>query len=64
MLLPIYRKQKKKTLLEKAEGRAISLDNIDRFAFYDRAKEAYAVIATGERRLYANITLKKGVLRV
>ncbi|HEV7247855.1 MAG TPA: RbsD/FucU domain-containing protein [Shinella sp.] len=51
------------TQLEKAEGRAISLDPIDRFAFYDRAKEAYAVIATGERRLYANITLKKGVLR-
>lgn len=50
-------------LLEKAEGRAIPLDPIDRFAFYDRAKQAYAVISTGERRLYANIILKKGVLR-
>ena len=49
--------------LEKAEGRAIALDPIDRFAFYDRAKAAYAVIATGERRLYANVILKKGVLR-
>lgn len=48
---------------EKAEGRAVGLELIDRFAFYDRAKEAYAVIATGERRLYANIILKKGVLR-
>ncbi|MBV2144916.1 ribose ABC transporter [Falsochrobactrum sp. TDYN1] len=50
-------------LLEKAEGRVIALDPVDRFAFYDRTKEAYAVIATGERRLYANIILKKGVLR-
>jgi L-fucose mutarotase len=50
-------------LLEKAEGRAIKLDPIERFAFYDRAKQAYAIVATGERRLYANIILKKGVLR-
>lgn len=50
-------------LLEKAEGKALPLEAIDRFAFYDRSKEAYAVIATGERRLYANIILKKGVLR-
>ncbi len=50
-------------LSKAAEGREISLELIDRFAFYDRAKAAYAVIATGERRLYANIILKKGVLR-
>ena len=47
----------------KAEGRDVGLELIDRFAFYDRARVAYAVIATGERRLYANIILKKGVLR-
>ncbi len=34
----------------------------ERFAFYERAKDAYAVIATGEGALYANIILKKGVL--
>jgi L-fucose mutarotase len=49
--------------LKRAEGRAIALQPVDRFAFYDRARAAYAVIATGERRLYANIILKKGVLR-
>ncbi len=38
------------------------IDNIERFAFYDRAKEAYAVVATGETSLYANIILKKGVV--
>lgn len=35
-------------------------ESIERFAFYERAKKAYAVIATGERALYANIILKKG----
>lgn len=33
---------------------------IDRFAFYERTKKAYAVIATSEKALYANILLKKG----
>ncbi len=35
---------------------------IERFAFYDKAKEAYAVIATSESALYANIILQKGVI--
>lgn len=34
----------------------------ERFAFYDRARKAYACVATGERALYACIILKKGVL--
>ena len=36
---------------------------VERFAFYERAKQAYAVIATGEMALYANIILKKGVIK-
>lgn len=35
---------------------------LERFDFYDRAKDAYAVIHTGETALYANIILKKGVV--
>ncbi|MFD0695272.1 L-fucose mutarotase [Paenibacillus sp. GCM10027628] len=35
---------------------------VERFAFYERAKQAYAVIATGESAQYANIILKKGVI--
>ncbi len=35
---------------------------IERFAFYDRASAAYAVVMTGESALYANIILKKGVV--
>lgn len=36
--------------------------NLERFAFYERAKNAYAVIATGESALYANVIIKKGVI--
>lgn len=34
----------------------------ERFSFYDRARASFAVIQTGERRLYGNIILKKGVI--
>ena len=37
-------------------------ESVERFAFYERAKNAYAVIATSETALYANIILKKGVV--
>ncbi len=36
---------------------------MERFAFYDRVSDAYAVVQTGERRLYGNILLKKGIIR-
>ena len=35
---------------------------IERFEFYERAKNAYAVVMTGEKALYANVILKKGVV--
>jgi L-fucose mutarotase len=38
------------------------LSKLERFDFYDRAKQAFAVIQTGETRLYGNIILKKGVI--
>lgn len=41
---------------------AEAIGNIERFAFYDEAKTAYAIIATGEKALYANIMLQKGVV--
>lgn len=36
--------------------------NIERFAFYEEAKKAYAIVATGEKALYANVILQKGVV--
>lgn len=38
-------------------------DFVERFAFYERAKKAYAVVASSETALYANIILKKGVVK-
>lgn len=40
----------------------VKIEYVERFAFYDRAKEAYAVVTTGETALYANVILKKGVV--
>jgi L-fucose mutarotase len=37
-------------------------DYIERFAFYERAKSAYAVVATGDQALYSCVLLKKGVI--
>ena len=41
-----------------------AIQRLDRFAFYDRAREAYAVLMTGETAKYGNIILKKGVTPV
>lgn len=48
--------------IDKAEGRSWPMGSIERFAFYEAAKKAYAVIQTGERRFYGCFILKKGVL--
>lgn len=49
--------------LLKASGEQFSdFEFVERFAFYERAKKAYAVVATSEKALYANVILKKGVL--
>jgi L-fucose mutarotase len=48
-------------ITETADNPAI-LTKLERFAFYDRAKTSFAIIQTGETRLYGNIILKKGVI--
>lgn len=48
--------------LQAAEGREVQLTKIERFDFYDRARQAYAIVATGSRAFYSNIILKKGVV--
>ena len=45
-----------------ATGDDRALPGIERFAFYDVAREAYAVIQTGERRFYGCVMLRKGVV--
>ena len=48
--------------IDAAEGKSRPMIGIERFAFYDMAKQAYAVIQTGERRFYGCIMLRKGVI--
>ncbi len=49
-------------IIEQRTGFSQPLEKIERFEFYERTKRAYAVVATGEKALYANIILKKGVI--
>ena len=41
----------------------VKLKSLERFAFYKRVNGAFAIVSTGERRLYGNIILKKGIIR-
>lgn len=50
-------------LLTKHEPCHHDIEYTERFAFYERAKNAYLIIATGEKAIYANILLKKGVVK-
>ncbi len=50
-------------IAKKYEPDNCKFEQMERYAFYERAKEAYAVIATGESAIYANIILKKGVVK-
>lgn len=50
--------------IEKVLPNAPKLERIERFAFYERAKQAYAVVVTGETAKYGNIILKKGVTTI
>ena len=50
-------------IVDQSAGRAIALGSIERHAFYARAKQAYAVVATSERRPYGCFVLVKGVLK-
>ncbi len=50
-------------ILNKYEPDHHDIDYTERFAFYERAKGAYLIIATGEKAIYANILLKKGVVK-
>ncbi|MBE6687120.1 MAG: L-fucose mutarotase [Ruminococcaceae bacterium] len=57
---PIWDEYKK--TMAKYEGENVRIEEIERFAFYERAKTVYAVVATGEKALYANLIIKKGVI--
>jgi L-fucose mutarotase len=49
-------------VIDAAEGKSWPMISIERFAFYERAKKAYCVIQTGERRFYGCFAFRKGVV--
>ncbi len=49
-------------VIDRAEGGPRPMIGIERFAFYDMARQAYAVIQTGERRFYGCFMFRKGVI--
>jgi len=54
--------QEYKNIIAASGEKFTDFDFVERFNFYERAKKAYAVVATSEKALYANIILKKGVI--
>ncbi|MBB3109684.1 L-fucose mutarotase [Paenibacillus phyllosphaerae] len=57
---PIW--QRYAEIIEERCGMRAADERLERYDFYERAKSAYAIVATGERAQYANIILKKGVI--
>jgi L-fucose mutarotase len=49
-------------IIDESEGKHQKLAGISREAFYERARNAYAVVITGEARTYGCILIKKGVV--
>ena len=56
--------EKYKSVLEKYGFSEKHIGYIDRFGYYDYCNKVYCVISSGERLLYGNITIKKGVLKI
>lgn len=52
-----------KKIITKHTNNPDNIEMVERFAFYERAKKVYAIIATGETAIYANVLLKKGVVK-
>ena len=59
--IPAVQKEVQKEI-DKAEGKAWPMISVERYAFYERAKQAYCVIQTGERRFYGCFAFRKGVV--
>lgn len=58
---PIWQEYEKTVAAADCRGAGV-IGHIDRFAFYEEAKTCYAIIATGEKAIYANLMLQKGVV--
>ena len=59
--IPLVQQEVQK-VIDTAEGKSWPMISVERYAFYERAKKAYCVIQTGERRFYGCFALRKGVV--
>lgn len=59
-ILPVQREVQ--AVIDAAEGKSWPMISIERYAFYERAKKAYCVIQTGERRFYGCFAFRMGVI--
>jgi len=59
--VPPVQKEVQKAI-DAAEGRSWPMIGIERYAFYERAKKAYCIVQTGERRFYGCFAFRKGVI--
>ncbi|HTV70401.1 MAG TPA: RbsD/FucU family protein [Rhizobiaceae bacterium] len=59
-VLPVQKEVQK--AINAAEGKSWPMIGVERYAFYERARQAYAVIQTGERRFYGCFAFRKGVI--
>jgi L-fucose mutarotase len=59
--IPEVQKEVQKQI-DAAEGKSWPMISIERYAFYERAKQAYCVIQSGERRFYGCFAFRKGVI--
>ena len=50
-------------ILNESSAENKTIEKLERFEFYERGKKAYAIVATGEEAIYANILLRKGVVK-
>ena len=53
-----------RSIIRRHEGAAVATGKLERARFYDRARAATAIVVTGEGRLYDNLILRKGVVRL
>ena len=58
--LPVFARMQ--TVIDRAEGRAVPMQSLERFAFYEAAKQAFAIIRTSDSGPYGCFILKKGVV--
>jgi L-fucose mutarotase len=61
--IPVVQDEIRRVVRAHEEKGEALVEPIERFAFYERAKGAYAIVSTTERRLYGCMILKKGVIR-